>query len=107
MAEPAHCGRSAGRAAPPAAADGSTGDCAPRRLREPRLPVSVRVRRAPAALDSPPDARDTPPMDDPLVAALAQLVRDRWSAERRERAAVRARLRVVEGTRHATRSGHR
>ena len=34
---------------------------------------------------------------DPLVAALAQLVRDRWAAERRARAAERARVRVVEG----------
>ena len=34
---------------------------------------------------------------DPLVAALAQLVRDRWAAERLVRAAERTRVRVAEG----------
>jgi hypothetical protein len=34
---------------------------------------------------------------DPVIAALAQLVRDRYDRERAEKAAQRHRLRVVEG----------
>jgi hypothetical protein len=34
---------------------------------------------------------------DPVIAALAQLVRDRYDRERAEKAAKRQRLRVVEG----------
>lgn len=34
---------------------------------------------------------------DPLVAALAQLVRDRYAREQRDQAAARERLRVVVG----------
>ena len=61
--------------------------------------LAVRIVRPIRPLDSGPEASNTPAMDDPLVAALAQLVRDRWAAERRERAARGARVRVVEGTR--------
>jgi hypothetical protein len=66
--------------------------------------LAIRIRRAVVPddrLDVPPDASNTPVMD-PLVIALAQLVRDRWAAEQRERAAQRTRLRVVEGRRNAT-----
>jgi hypothetical protein len=34
---------------------------------------------------------------DPVIAALAQLVRDRYDRERAEKAAKRQRLRIVEG----------
>jgi hypothetical protein len=34
---------------------------------------------------------------DPVVAALAQLARERWAKEQRERAERHATLRVVEG----------
>jgi hypothetical protein len=34
---------------------------------------------------------------DPVIAALAQLVRDRYDRERAEKAARRQRLRVLEG----------
>jgi hypothetical protein len=64
--------------------------------------LAVRIVRPMRPLDSPADASNTPAMDDPLVAALAQLVRDRWAAERRER----ARLVVVEGSGHATSPRH-
>ena len=57
----------------------------------PRLRVVIRVA-ADAGLAEGPDASDHLGMD-PLVAALAQLVRDRYAAEARER----QRLRVVEG----------
>ncbi len=66
--------------------------------------MTVRVRAGRSALerlDLAAEASDTPRMD-PLVIALAQLVRDRWAAEQRERAAGRARLTVVEGRRDAT-----
>lgn len=49
-------------------------------------------------LDLPSGSSNNRAMD-PLVAALAQLVRDRWAAERRVHAAERARMRVVEGGR--------
>lgn len=64
----------------------------------------IRIRRPVVPddrLDVPPDASNTSVMD-PLVIALAQLVRDRWAAEQRERAAQRTRLRVVEGRQNAT-----
>jgi hypothetical protein len=66
--------------------------------------LAIRIMRAVVAddrLDVPPDASNTSVMD-PLVIALAQLVRDRWAAEQRERAAQRTRLRVVEGRQNAT-----
>ena len=59
------------------------------------IPLTVHVTRPQMPLDSGADASNTPAVVDPLVAALAQLVRDRWAAERRER----ARVRVVEGKR--------
>lgn len=46
------------------------------------------------ALAAHPQVRDNPPMD-PLVIALAQLVRERWANEQRARRDRRARLRVV------------
>ena len=62
--------------------------------------MAIRVCRPTPSdgLAVPPESSNTPPMD-PLVVALAQLVRDRWAAEQRERAAQRARLAVVEGRR--------
>jgi hypothetical protein len=53
-------------------------------------------------LDSDAGSSNTAGVVDPLVAALAQLVRERWVAERQ----ARARLRVVEGTGHATAPRH-
>jgi hypothetical protein len=79
----------------PAGADDAAGD---------RGLLVIRIRRAVVPddrLDVPPDASNTSVMD-PLVIALAQLVRDRWAAEQRERAAQRTRLRVVEGRQNAT-----
>ncbi len=66
--------------------------------------LAIRIQRPVVPddrLDVPPDASNTSVMD-PLVIALAQLVRDRWAAEQRERAAQRTRLRVVEGRQDAT-----
>ena len=54
---------------------------------------------APAAengVDRSAVSSDNPVMD-PVIAALAQLVRDRYDRERAEKAAQRHRLRVVEG----------
>lgn len=54
---------------------------------------------APAAkdgVDRSAVSSDNPAMD-PVIAALAQLVRDRYDRERAEKAARRHRLRVVEG----------
>ena len=64
-----------------------------------RTRVMVHVARTGEQLDSRPGASNTPGMVDPLVLALAQLVRDRWAAEQAERRARRGRLRVVEGRR--------
>ncbi|MHB8399628.1 MAG: hypothetical protein ACYDCI_11965 [Candidatus Limnocylindrales bacterium] len=49
---------------------------------------------APDGLDVGAPASDTGVMD-PLVIALAALVTDRWTREQAERAAARARLRIV------------
>jgi hypothetical protein len=54
---------------------------------------------APAAnsgVDRSGVSSDNPAMD-PVIAALAQLVRDRYDHERAEKAAKRQRLRVLEG----------
>lgn len=54
---------------------------------------------APAAefgVDRSGVSSDNPAMD-PVIAALAQLVRDRYERERADKAARRGRLRVVEG----------
>ena len=48
----------------------------------------------PRGLDVPAGASNTGLMD-PLVIALAQLVRDRWAREQADRAAARERLRVI------------
>lgn len=45
-------------------------------------------------MDPHPQVRDNPSMD-PVVIALAQLVRDRWTNEQRARAARRSSLSVV------------
>ena len=62
--------------------------------------VAIRLIVVTPAVDSGLDRRrfesDNPPMD-PVIAALAQLVRDRYDRERAEKAARRQRLRVVEG----------
>jgi len=63
--------------------------------REPSIRVLV-LRSADSGLDSRRPGRDNPAMD-PVVIALAQLVRDRYERERAEKAARRGRLRVVEG----------
>ena len=62
------------------------------------LPVRIRVVHD-AELDSRRGASNTPGMVDPLVLALAQLVRDRYAAEQAERRTRRGRLRLVEGRR--------
>lgn len=54
------------------------------------------VRPSPVELDAHPQVRDNPAMD-PVVIALAQLVRDRWTNEQRARADHRRRFRVVPG----------
>jgi hypothetical protein len=46
-------------------------------------------------VDASSHLRDNPVMD-PVVIALAQLVRDRWSNDQRDRRTRRARLRVVQ-----------
>jgi hypothetical protein len=54
------------------------------------------VRPDPAGVADCPQVRDNPAMD-PVVIALAQLVRDRWTNEQRARADHRRHLRVVRG----------
>lgn len=51
----------------------------------------------PEGLDVGAGASNTGAMD-PLVIALAQLVRDRWAREQADRAAARERLRVIRRT---------
>ncbi len=58
-----------------------------------RTLVRVGVVRS-AGLDLPAGVGDTAAMD-PLVVALAQLVRDRWAREQTDRAAARERLQVT------------
>ena len=58
--------------------------------------IRVRVVR-PEGLAAAPDLGDTCGVD-PVVAALAQLVRDRWAREQAGRVAARERLRVVRRT---------
>ncbi len=60
-----------------------------------REPLRIEVVR-PAGLDLAGQGSDTGGMD-PVIAALAQLVRDRYDRERAEKAARRQRLLVVEG----------
>jgi hypothetical protein len=52
------------------------------------------VLPASAELDTSPQVRDNPAMD-PVVIALAQLVRDRWTNEQRTHADRRARLQAL------------
>lgn len=90
----------AGSREPGVASEWAGPDLAGERPTPTRLDTTVRVVRvAPLGerLDSPAGSSDTPAMTDPLVAALAQLVRDRWAAELRVRAARRDRLRIVGG----------
>jgi hypothetical protein len=47
-------------------------------------------------VDAHPQVRDNPAMD-PVVIALAQLVRDRWTNEQRARAARRHHRQVTPG----------
>jgi hypothetical protein len=82
-----------GRARPAGSASGTAGrragDC----------PPAIRLVVVAPAVESGLDRRrvesDNPSMD-PVIAALAQLVRDRYERERAEKAAKRQRLRVVE-----------
>ncbi len=62
----------------------------------PRGPIRLRIV-APEknGLDVVRDMSNTPAMD-PVVIALAQLVRDRWEREQRDRANRRTALRVVK-----------
>ncbi len=77
----------------------------PRSPQRPTTPLLARIRPRQSGLDSPPLARNTP-TEDPLVGALAQLVRDRWAAEGRELRARRLRLRVVEDEDEAATRDH-
>jgi hypothetical protein len=63
---------------------------------EPFLRLLVVVPAVVSGLDRSAVSSDNPAMD-PVIAALAQLVRDRYDRERAEKAAKRQRLRVVEG----------
>jgi len=63
---------------------------------EPSIRVLVLAPAADSGMDSRRLWRDNPAMD-PVVIALAQLVRDRYERERAEQAARRGRLRVLEG----------
>jgi hypothetical protein len=57
-------------------------------------PSHVRIELVrPARLDVAANVSQTDAMD-PLIVALAQLVRDRWTREQGDRAAARERLRV-------------
>lgn len=69
-----------------------------------RVPVRVVVVR-PAGVATAAKLRDTW-RADPLVAALAQLVRDRWANEQAAEMAGRERLRVVGGWNDETAPGH-
>jgi hypothetical protein len=72
------------------AAGRRTGDC------RPAIRLAVVVPPARSGVDRSGVSSDNPAMD-PVIAALAQLVRDRYDCERAEKAAKRQRLRVVEG----------
>lgn len=63
---------------------------------EPFLRLLVVAPALVSGLDRSAVSSDNPVMD-PVIAALAQLVRDRYERERAEKAARRGRLRVVEG----------
>jgi hypothetical protein len=63
---------------------------------EPFLRLLVVVPAVVSGLDRSAVSSDNPAMD-PVIAALAQLVRDRYERELAEKAAIRQRLRVVEG----------
>ncbi len=63
---------------------------------EPFLRLLVVAPALVSGLDRSAVSSDNPAMD-PVIAALAQLVRDRYDRERAEKAAKRQRLRVVEG----------
>ncbi len=97
--EPADSGSETPEAVGPS--DGVDTGMSPARGGPSPVPLLVHITRPRNPLDSGPDASNTPSMD-PLVVGLAQLVRDRWAAEQRERAAQRTRLAVVEGRRDAT-----
>jgi hypothetical protein len=62
----------------------------------PLLRVVLVAPAAESGVDRSGVSSDNPAMD-PVIAALAQLVRDRYDRERAEKAARRHRLRVVEG----------
>lgn len=62
----------------------------------PAIRLVVVVPPANSGVDRSGVSSDNPAMD-PVIAALAQLVRDRYDRERAEKAAKRQRLRVVEG----------
>ncbi len=67
-----------------------TGGC------RPAIRLVVVVPPANSGVDRSGVSSDNPAMD-PVIAALAQLVRDRYDRERAEKAAKRQRLRIVEG----------
>jgi len=62
----------------------------------PGIHLVVVVPAGKSGLDRSGVSSDNPAMD-PVIAALAQLVRDRYDRERAEKAARRQRLRVLEG----------
>ena len=62
----------------------------------PGIRVLVVAPRTEVGLDRLPASSDNPAMD-PLIVALAQLVRDRYERELASKAARRGRLRVLEG----------
>ena len=69
-----------------------------RRSHEPRgaaLHLTI-IRPSTIELDASPQVRDNASMD-PVVIALAQLVRDRWTNERQTLADHRRRLKTVPG----------
>ena len=80
-----------------AAKGGSMGAAvAPRRPTGPAIHLVLVEPAVVSGLDSRCVASDNPAVD-PVIAALAQLVRDRYERELAEKAARRHRLRVLEG----------
>lgn len=84
-----------GRSRPQLAGQPSSGG-RPADASVPGIRLVVVVPALVSGLDRSGASSDNPAMD-PVIAALAQLVRDRYDRERADKAAKRQRLRVVEG----------
>ena len=80
----------------PLPASEPSADGRPASVAGPAIRLLVVVPAANCGLDRSGVSSDNPAMD-PVIAALAQVVRDRYDRERAEKAAKRQTLRVIEG----------